>query len=295
MGKIDELREKYPKITKVSFDKLTEGDKTPTKKYVEYMLKMWQRKIHQDIYIPSTVALLKRVVEFDSLLPYIENKDIYHSIYNSFDYLEKTINDAQRDKEQKTFNRSEHITVLDETDTYLLLQPKTHTGSLKYGASTRWCTASRGNAGTFTTYKNDGCLAYLIDKTGKKSGGNYSKVALYMPGHANTISNGIQLFNTQDNNVGSDVLLRNGWTKEEMLRINFIFRAYALEWGNIKKSVVEIDKVIATIRMINLDSFKKHLQIVESYQDYSYINTAKEALIGLVQNIKKYENGVTTT
>lgn len=294
MGKIDELREKYPRITKVSFDKLTEGDKTPTKKYVEYMLKMWQRKIHQDIYIPSTVALLKIIVQFDSLLPYIENKDIYHSIYNSFDHLESVVEKALMVKEEKTFNRSEHITVLDETDTYLLLQPKTHTGSLKYGASTRWCTASRVNAGTFTTYKNDGCLTYLIDKTGKRNG-NYQKVAFYISGHSNSFSTAYAVYNAQDNNVGSDVLLRNGWTKEEMLRINFIFRTYALEWSTIKKSVVEIDKAIAQIKMINLDSFKKHLKIVESYQDYSYINTAKEALIGLVQNIKKYENGVTTT
>ena len=39
MAKIDELRKKYPKVNKSTGDKFFEGDKTPTKKYLEFMLK----------------------------------------------------------------------------------------------------------------------------------------------------------------------------------------------------------------------------------------------------------------
>ena len=44
MSKVQELREKYPSVTQLTFDKLANADKTPTKKYLEYLLKMWSNK-----------------------------------------------------------------------------------------------------------------------------------------------------------------------------------------------------------------------------------------------------------
>jgi len=41
MSKVDELRQKYSQVTPASFKKFTEADKTPTKKYLDFMLKAW--------------------------------------------------------------------------------------------------------------------------------------------------------------------------------------------------------------------------------------------------------------
>ena len=41
MAKIDELRKKYPNVVMSVADRFFEGDKTPTKKYLEFMFKIF--------------------------------------------------------------------------------------------------------------------------------------------------------------------------------------------------------------------------------------------------------------
>ena len=78
MAKVDELREKYSKVTKATFDKLVKGDTTPTKKYLEYMLKVWTFKMEGRQTISSANILISEVKRFDELLPYNQHiKDIY--------------------------------------------------------------------------------------------------------------------------------------------------------------------------------------------------------------------------
>ena len=148
MSKVEELRIKYPKITKVTFDKFVGADYTPTKKYLEFMIKTWVNK--PSLTFNLTTPLIVNVVKkFDTLLPYIENKDIYHKDYADFYFLTKVINDAETLKDEKTFVREDHVNVLAENDRHILLQPVTHRGSLKYGAGTKWCTASKNSPEVF--------------------------------------------------------------------------------------------------------------------------------------------------
>ena len=100
MAKVDTLIEKYKgQISARTINALNDGDTTKTKKYLEYMCKMWLevRRAHQ---------VIKPVMEFDSLLPYIENKDIYHSDYSDINFLFETLEEAKELKEEKTFNLS---------------------------------------------------------------------------------------------------------------------------------------------------------------------------------------------
>ena len=136
MSKVDELRKKYPNVTTVTFNKFVNGDKTNTKKYLPFMLKTW---VNRNGYISTSADLVKLVNMFDELLPYIENKDIYSKDYENIKYFVDVINKAVDVKEEKSFVREEHVNILEETDEYILLQPKTHKGSLVYGAKTRWC------------------------------------------------------------------------------------------------------------------------------------------------------------
>lgn len=55
------------------------------------------------------------------------------------------------------------IKVID-TDEWLMVKPLTFESSLKYGANTKWCTASRDNKSYFYTYSAQGPLIYIINK-----------------------------------------------------------------------------------------------------------------------------------
>ena len=41
MSKIDDLRVKYASLKPDTFNRLVDGDETPTKKYSEFLLKTW--------------------------------------------------------------------------------------------------------------------------------------------------------------------------------------------------------------------------------------------------------------
>jgi hypothetical protein len=59
-----------------------------------------------------------------------------------------------------------------ETDEWLVVKPLSYQASLKYGASTKWCTASKDNAEYYFRYSKQGILIYSINKkTGNKVAG----------------------------------------------------------------------------------------------------------------------------
>jgi hypothetical protein len=58
---------------------------------------------------------------------------------------------------------------------WMVVRPITYESSLKYGATTKWCTASSSNSDHFFRYTRNGALFYILNKSK-----NY-KVALYVP------------------------------------------------------------------------------------------------------------------
>ena len=145
MSKVDDLRNKYKSVSNSSFSKFVAADSTPTKKYLDFMLKTWEDRKTDGRY-RTTISIIEAVNKFHELTPYIENKDIYSKeYYGNFSKLIDVIEAAEVVREEKNFNKEEHINVLLETDEFFLLQPKTHKGSMKYGANTKWCTTSKNN------------------------------------------------------------------------------------------------------------------------------------------------------
>ena len=95
MSKVEKLKEKYKgSVPTRTFNILAENDITPTKKYLDYMCNQW-------ISVRNSSTVSKTVMEFDSLLPYIENKDIYSSDYSAFFDLMVAITNAKEVKEEK--------------------------------------------------------------------------------------------------------------------------------------------------------------------------------------------------
>jgi len=260
MSKVVELRAKFPKVTNVTFIKMVEFDFTGTHKYLEYMLKSWISRNGYGMN-HSITQLFNEVKRFDGLLPYHVNKDIYSQEFNSYPKLVEMNDKAQIVKDDKTFVREEHANVLYEDDELIMVSPKTHRGSLKYGAGTTWCTASKSNSSTFQNYARNGCLVYLIDKTESKTK-NFQKIAFYNnSGHS--LSGEISIYSQNDNETNESRLVEKGWKPEKLAELMLRFRAYHVDRESIKRAKSKVESLIDAMKNINLDELHSNLKYLE--------------------------------
>ncbi len=112
---------------------------------------MWfTRKMENLSY--NSKDIIEAVKDFESHIHLIEEKDLYHKKYKSWETLVSVVENAKEAKFNSEFNRDEHIRVLYEDKDYLFLEPLTRIGSLKYGSNTRWCTASKSDNFSFARY-----------------------------------------------------------------------------------------------------------------------------------------------
>jgi hypothetical protein len=285
MSKIDEIRVKYPSVTKATFEKLVEADKTPTKKYLDYMLKIWNNRDIQPITV-TTTKIIQLVTLFDELLPFIVNKDIYSKDYSDLSTLKCVVENAELVKDEKSFVRGEHVNVLVENDDYMLIQPKTHKGSLKYGANTRWCTASKKDPDVFKRYIRNGFLVYLIDKKGDKQK-NCEKIAFYMEYHSRPFNDYISFFNAYDTSVTETTFASGGWTLDEMFSIIGTYRYCFMKYKSIKNEVDSVQSFIKTLNGLDFTSFEQSLLKLELTANTDYISEAKESVNKFLDKIKK--------
>lgn len=281
MSKIETLRAKFPNIVENTFNRLYDGDKTPTKKYAEFLLSSWNRKGTSFGGLKGVDNYIDAVNKFDSLLPYIQNKDIYS--YPSISDLIATIKIAEVEKNEKCFNRDEHISVIEETDDYIFLIPKTHSGSLKYGSNTRWCTASANNPATFNNYTKNGFIAYLVDKKNTKKN-NQNKLAFYFTSKENLLTQVITIYNQLDSIVNEYSLIDSGWDILTLSKLITRLRTYLFEYKEQEKVRLEVTKVYQQLNQIRYDDFFKSLELLRVNPDN--ISELRSAL-GLVKESMK--------
>jgi len=106
----------------------------------------------------------KFVQNFDKNL--IPQKDL--SKYSSIENLEKIV--SLVDLKNLSKEMENEVIKVYEDDTFLLVKPLSWEASKKYGANTRWCTASRSDYDQFKRYSERGLLMYILNKeTGDKS------------------------------------------------------------------------------------------------------------------------------
>lgn len=281
MSKVDELRQKYKSLTNATFQRFVEGDKTKTKKYLPFMLKTWVNRIH---LISSSTELVKLVNMFDELLPYIENKDIYHKDYEDIKYFVDIINLAIDKKEESSFVREEHIKILFESDEYLLLQPKTHRGSCKYGANTKWCTASRNDESTFNGYNKKGFLVYLISKK-ESFGQNYNKIAFHSRKDNDPLIDAIETYDTLDRKTDAQHLVSSGWEIHDLFQLISIYRANFSNWKRTQIAKEKINESLAIMNGIDFNSLSQAIKIVENEQNIDYITEVKNKINEFIKQI----------
>jgi hypothetical protein len=291
MSKVDDLRNKYKSVSNSSFSKFEESDFTPTKKYLDFMLKTWEDRKTEAPY-RTTGSIIDAVHKFHNLIPYIENKDIYSKeYYGNFGKLIDVIEVAEVVREEKNFNKDEHINVLLETDEFLLLQPKTHKGSIKYGSNTKWCTTTKNNESIFKNYTRDGFLGYLIDKTETKTG-DYKKVALYMEYNSGGINESVKIYDVKDKYGHETFLVEAGWDIEKLFEIFTMFRYHFIKAKENKRSKDFVNTFVNTLNKLDFNKFEVHMNKLDDECDLSYIKGAQTKVESFLESLNKSKYGV---
>ena len=145
-------------------------------KYLDWITRHWSpTDVSEEGHVEHNLKeILLAVSKFDNQAQRLELKDLnqYKHIDQLFDALKKVGETARR-----TVNISGDVDKIYEDNRFVVVVPETHKASCYYGAGTKWCTASKNTDAHFSTYKGNGELYYIIDKTLPTSS-PYYKVAL---------------------------------------------------------------------------------------------------------------------
>lgn len=285
MSKVDDLRNKYPYIKIPIFDKFLLADRTETKKYLEYYLKMWDGKDELERFMRgvTTKTLIDTVNKFNELLPYISCKDIYNTIYTDFTFLKDTVINASKEREDKQFDKKEHVHVILDTETFIMVYLKTHKGSLKYGAGTKWCTASKGNESIFKRYIARGGLAYLITKTDIKEN-NFKKVAFRTDGKDH-LSTELEIYNSNDTRITEREMIDKGWSVEDVQLAMISYRVFTFNLEKVKKAKSDIEKVVNMFKNFDSVDLIENMKIIGQE-----INENDDFITDIKKSISKFTN-----
>lgn len=292
MSKKTEIIEKWSdKIRKSVLEVLIEGDNTPTTKYLSYMCNMWYVTRNLRVNKPkSSSELVKYVRLFDELLPYIKNKDVYSPHYQVWSNLKTVVDESMEEKLQKEFKREDHLDVLLENDDIILVRPKTHRGSLKYGANTRWCTASKGNHSTFINYVRNGVLVYLNRK--KIRGNKWDKVAFYLRlSGQGPLMNPVEVYCAQDVGQSSNSLLKSDWSVVEILAFQNLVRSVAIKDWRVSQAGKSVKEFIKKVHELDIEKTVQDLVIAKEGVPKEY----DELVLKFKESVEKFNEKVTLT
>ena len=209
MTRLKELRKSVPKwITTSLFDIIVEMDPSDTNKFVPMIVSIVQNEQKQMLDsnwantddrkyfmedIPKLLPPNYLHAEFEEVFPIWklldsqafsteifnhiqEFMDLYMKKYitgtdvsqiKTIDELTTLVTLASIKQNFKEFEKQIHKVY--EDDSWIILRPISYESSLKYGAGTRWCTASKRHPEHFFRYAKEGILIYCINKmTGYK-------------------------------------------------------------------------------------------------------------------------------
>lgn len=286
MAKIDELIQKYPKVGAAAIRIFNELDTTPTKKYLPYLFQTWNRRnTIRNCSWPSR-QLAELVMEFDRLLPYIENKDIYSKDYLDLFFLRDVVVKAEQTKQEKLFVKEDHVDVILENDNFFIIRPKTLEGSIKYGAETKWCTTMK-NYSYFKDYTNNNYLYYVISKTEKNK--NYNKLAILTDGKMNIMSKEFRIWNQNDVEITETTVINNKWSFYEIFEIFTAIRTHSYELSILHQAKKDVDNTISKLQSINFEELMKKIELINHQEKNSgeeYKQKLDSVLDALLNKVK---------
>ncbi|MFN9952370.1 MAG: hypothetical protein ACK55I_04660, partial [bacterium] len=107
--------------------------------------------------VESTIWAIK---DFDKYQSQLEKKDINQ--YGSYLELEKALYPVRVREKEKILEKQ--VEKIYEDDKFLVIKPKTHEASCKYGANTKWCTTSHPDDHFKRYTSGSQALYYVINK-----------------------------------------------------------------------------------------------------------------------------------
>jgi hypothetical protein len=191
---------------------------------------------------------------------------------------------------EKEFVRETHVDVLVENDDYILVRPKTHRGSLKYGANTRWCTASKNQQGTFSNYTRLGVLVYLNRK--KIRGNKWDKVAFYIRNSGyGPMMNSVEVYCAQDVSHHSNGLLKSDWSITELLGFQNLVRSIAIKEWRLSLAAKNVKDFTKKLAELDVEKAIVELTITKEGVPQEY----KNMVIQFKESVEKFTEKITLT
>lgn len=286
MSKVGELQVKYSKnVSAAIFQSFVDADKTETKKYLEFMCRLWANR--EKNKLTRSAKVIELVKDFDACLNFISNKDIYSPEYSNLTILQARIDDAMSRKLEKEFEPRKHGTKIYETDNFLIVRPLTQEGSDKWGASTKWCTTGRNSR--FKEYFRRGALIYLINKKNSKLT-NYNKIAFYVnwKNHS-AFTEDIEVYNQIDSRIYDRHMLTSGWTKEEIITIFNVVRTYIFNLEFTAKAKENVSDTIRLLNSIDISKLIDSINVIKesNIEDTDYILEIKTNIDFITNKLKE--------
>lgn len=141
-------------------------------KYTDWVLKNVNPESENfDDDVEYIVELIKDFDKYQSQFP---KKDINQ--YVSVNELDAVVSYARKKKKEKELENQ--VDKIYEDDKFLVVKPKSHAASCKYGSNTRWCTTAQSDT-HFKQYTSGNQVLYYIINKANSTNKNYSKVAIH--------------------------------------------------------------------------------------------------------------------
>ena len=112
-------------------------------------------------YNPDSVIAIAMNPKNGEVLAMSSRPNFNSNEYKNFHNVLLTLEKYNEIRNEKTFVKKDNVFIINETETYILLNPITFLGSIRYGSNTKWCTTSKLREGYFNSYSK-GYLAYQI-------------------------------------------------------------------------------------------------------------------------------------
>ena len=166
---LDELIRTYLVINEFYFS--SEKQSLPTREAFNFIMKEREyltRVINALEFFESN----KKKFKYNQFSDYIKNETL-DDFLKEYKKLK-----SEREKKKELEIKKTQVTRIYEDEDILVLRPLTYEASCIYGASTKWCTASKQSMDHFLNYSSTGGLYYIIFKK-IPSENIYHKVAIY--------------------------------------------------------------------------------------------------------------------
>ena len=162
---LKDIRRKYVDSEMVPediFKKFETADPTSTKKYLDWMCRMYIQTPDRATHIADIIPIFDQQVERQLL----KGSDADIGKYKDLDSMDTAVasKEGVKTKGEQHKEIKAGAEKVYEDDDLLIVSPETYEASCKYGAGTKWCTASMTRTHWDNYFRKGVKLYYIIDK-----------------------------------------------------------------------------------------------------------------------------------